>query len=524
MILFNSLLPLFFAVVAFGLETDSHGVVQVLLREQQVLIKARFTREENVNLLQLLPHEGIADGKRLKPDWQWANGIATARLSRLNTVTDMVFSRFQLIDALSGKPLGQARWVDNIESTASRTLGFPAARGIKGLQCIEDIDDALSLGVKQAALNVTLDQLVDWRAGSSQFSRQVDGDTVCFHASYVAHIDSQLKRLTDAGVVNSLIIYNRVPGSRAGSPLVHPNTDLTRSPFHVGAFNLATDEGVRAYRGAIGFLADRYSDPQNEHGLAKRFIIGNELQSHWHWYNLGEMPPRQVVEEYHKALRLAHLAAHQVHPGIQLYVSLDHHWSAQMGSNPLRSMSGKYFIETLNTIVKSGGNFDWHIAFHPYPENLFDPRTWEDIDATPSFDTRKITFKNIEILPAFLRQARFLHDDKPRRIILSEQGFHTPEGPDGERDQAAAYAYAYYRVRHTDGIDAFILHRHVDHPGEGGLRLGLRSRRSGEGRPICDVFRRADTADWMEAFKFALPVIGVKSWPDIMPSKPLQTE
>ena len=195
-----------------------------------------------------------------------------------------------------------------------------------------------------------------------------------------------------------------------------------------------------------------------------------------------------------------------------------------MGSNPLHSMSGKYFIETLNTIVKSGGNFDWHVAFHPYPENLFDPRTWEDIDATRSFDTRKITFKNIEILPAFLHQARFLHDGKPRRIILSEQGFHTPEGPDGERDQAAAYAYAYYRVRHTNGIDAFILHRHVDHPGEGGLRLGLRSSRSGEGRPICDVFRQADTADWLEAFKFALPVIGIKKWTDILPPKPLQTE
>ena len=97
-------------------------------------------------------------------------------------------------------------------------------------------------------------------------------------------------------------------------------------------------------------------------------------------------------------------------------------------------------------------------------------------------------------------------------------------GRDGERVQAAAYAYAYYRVRHTEGIDAFILHRHVDHPGEGGLRLGLRSSRSGEDRPICDVFRRADTDDWMEAFKFALPVIGVKSWPDIMPTKRLQTE
>ncbi len=164
-------------------------------------------------------------------------------------------------------------------------------------QCIVDIDDALHLGVKQAALNVTLDQLVDWRADSGRFSRQVDGETVCFHSGYVEHIDSQLKRLTDAGVVNSLIIYNRIPGSRGGSPLVHPGTDLAKSPFHVGAFNLATEEGVRTYRGAIEFLADRYSDPRREHGLAKRFIIGNEIQSHWHWYNLGEMLQRQVVEE-----------------------------------------------------------------------------------------------------------------------------------------------------------------------------------------------------------------------------------
>jgi hypothetical protein len=188
-----------------------------------------------------------------------------------------------------------------------------------------------------------------------------------------------------------------------------------------------------------------------------------------------------------------------------------------MGSNPLRSMSGKYFVETLNTIVKAGGNFDWHVAFHPYPENLFDPRTWEDTSATASFDTKKITFKNIEVLPAFLRQERFLHDGKPRRIILSEQGFHSSDDEKGERDQAAAYAYAYYRVRHTEGIDAFILHRHIDHPGEGGLRLGLRSSRSGGERPICDVFRRADTVGWPEAFKFALPVIGVKNWQEIMP-------
>ena len=520
----STFLPLLAAVPVIGAGDHLPGVVRVQLLGQHLSVEARLPGNGSTQILQRQPHESLVEGRRFTPDWDFADGIATTTIKRLDGGRDNAFARFQLIGGASGKPLGQACWVGNIESDARRTFEFPKAKGIKGLQCIEDIDDALHLGVKQAALNVTLDQLVDWRADSDQFSQQVDGKTVCFHAGYVAHIDSQLKRLTDAGVVNSLIIYNRIPGTRDGSPLVHPGTDLAKSPFRVGAFNLATEEGVRVYRAAIEFLADRYSDPKSGHGLAKRFIIGNEVQSHWHWYNLGEMPQRQVVNEYHRALRVAHLAAHSIHPGIQLYVSLDHHWSAQMGNNPLLSMSGKYFLETLNAIAKAEGDFDWHVAFHPYPENLFNPRTWEDATATASFDSKKITFKNIEMLPAFLRQPRFLHNGKARRVILSEQGFHSTGGKNGERDQAAAYAYSYYRVQQTEGIDAFILHRHVDHPGEGGLRLGLRSRRDGGVRPIYNVFRQADTAAWPEAFKFALPIIGVKSWSETLPIRQPQKE
>ena len=507
-------------VSVFAVDPGTPGVVRVQLQGQHLLIEANLPAQGGVQLLQLQAHEDVAGSKRLPFDWHLADGIATTTINRFDTGRDNAFCRFQLVDKVNGRPLGNARWAGNIESIAQRSFKFPKAKGIKGLQCIVDIDDALHLGVKQAALNVTLDQLVDWRADSGRFSLNIDGKTVYFHSGYVEHIDSQLKRLTDAGVVNSLIIYNRIPGSRVGSPLVHPYTDLAKSPFHVGAFNLATEKGVRMYRGAIGFLADRYSNPRREHGLAKRFIIGNEIQSHWHWYNLGEMSRRQVVKEYHRALRVAYLATHSIHPGIKLFISLDHHWSEQMGKNPLHGMSGKYFIETLNTIAKAEGNFDWHVAFHPYPQNLFNPRTWEDTAATPSFDAAKITFKNIEMLPTFLRHERFLHKGKARRVILSEQGFHSADGKNGQRDQAAAYAYSYYRVKQTEGIDAFILHRHVDHPGEGGLRLGLRSSRDGAVRPIYDVFRQADTAVWAEAFKFALPVIGVSSWADTLSSNP----
>jgi hypothetical protein len=69
-----------------------------------------------------------------------------------------------------------------------------------------------------------------------------------------------------------------------------------------------------------------------------------------------------------------------------------------------------------------------------------------------------------------------------------------------------------------DGIDSFILHRHVDHRDEGGLSLGLWTRRPdsvatpGRKKRIYEVFRLADTPQWKKAFEFALPVIGVREW------------
>jgi hypothetical protein len=72
-----------------------------------------------------------------------------------------------------------------------------------------------------------------------------------------------------------------------------------------------------------------------------------------------------------------------------------------------------------------------------------------------------------------------------------------------------------------DGVDAFILHRHVDHPHEGGLRLGLRRFLPGEAEPrptklIYECFRRADGLDWEAAFQFALPIIGIDKWEKIV--------
>ena len=104
---------------------------------------------------------------------------------------------------------------------------------------------------------------------------------------------------------------------------------------------------------------------------------------------------------------------------------------------------------------------------------------------------------------------------------LEAVGATLDRGPDGETVQAAAYAYAYRLVEKEPAIDSFILHRHVDHGQEGGLWLGLWSRDPKgphAAAPLAkkrsyEVFRAADTAQWEEAFRFALPIVGLERWP-----------
>jgi hypothetical protein len=211
-------------------------------------------------------------------------------------------------------------------------------------------------------------------------------------------------------------------------------------------------------------------------------------------------------------------------PSARVFVSLEHHWNIRYKElDATQGFPGHEFLECFHRLAVDGGDFDWNVAFHPYPENLFDCRTWLDKTATFQDNTPRITFRDIEMLPRYLRRSDLRFRGKPRHVILSEQGFHSVLTPEGEQLQAAAYCYAWRKIVKLDGIDAFILSRHVDHAAEGGLNLGLwrRDPKSGNPseplskKPIYEVFRLADTPSWKQAFTFALPVIGIKSWSQV---------
>ncbi len=417
-------------------------------------------------------------------------------------------------------------------------VAFPAADSKKGLQ-VEDLEDAVALGVKHAAFNIAVSSLLSRTERKDDILWTYRGKTYRLNASYLASQRRRIKAMTDSGALVYLIVLN-MPGSMtaADSALVPPNYRAD-SPNGIGGFNTMTEEGRATFRAVMAFLGQYFSEgiesvgsnsaqqtgkPNGArswpNGRVVGYIIGNEVNSHWWWYNIGEVTIEEFVDEYETAVRLSNEAISESAPWARVYVSLEHHWNVRHSpEQPLRSFPARDFLERFASVARQRGDYAWHVAFHPYPENLFDPKFWEDTQATWSEDTPKLTFKNLAVLSGFLQREELLYQGQPRRIILSEQGFHTPKGEDGEAVQAAAYCYAYRIADNLPLVDAFILHRHVDHPREGGLALGLWSydkdkRQRARKKLSYEVFKRADTADWEGAFQFALPIVGLKNWDD----------
>ena len=396
---------------------------------------------------------------------------------------------------------------------------YPQPTSKKGLQ-VQMVDDAIALGIRHAALNFNLGQLVDPRGDTNNPAITREGRTHRFQRGYLESMDQQIRTLSERGIVVSLILLNY----ESADPdlrriLLHPAYN-TQCPNHLSAFNTITPEGRAWYEASIQFLAERWNRPDGRYGRVWNWIVGNEVNSHWFWSNLGLTSSEAFATDYERTVRLTHRAVRRHSAHGRVFLSLEHHWNiAYPGGREGQVFPGRPFLEHFSKAARSGGDYDWHLAFHPYPEDLFNPRSWRDASAQPDWKTTpRITFRNIAALGKFLGQPELQFQGRTRRVILSEQGFHTPEGPEGEILQAAAYCYAWHQVAGEPGIDAFILHRHVDHAQEGGLRLGLWTHTPGSvatperRKPIYEVFRRADTPERDAAFAFALPLLGIESW------------
>lgn len=436
---------------------------------------------------------------------------------------DRLLMRFGLIaDEGAGRALASPlRYVDPTPHNEPQRRPKPASiKGLGGLDAAR-LDEYLELGVKNVGINVLLGNYLLPREQPGAIRWEYAGETFWMNPKHVEKLDEQMRlaRMADFNVDLVLLLEkpSQISFPEIRRALVHP--DFTSRGIHAMP-NITDPQGVKFYAAVIDFLAARYDGSNDEFATAKDWVVHNEVDAAIVWTNAGEKSMGNFMDLYHRSMRLMHNLARARIPEAEVLISLTHRWTESRAN----IYAPRELLERLVKYSHWEGDFRWGIAQHPYPTNLFNPRTWEDPRTEFTLDTPLITFRNLEVLDHWLRlpQNRY-KGEIVRSLCLTEQGLNS-WGLDEKalRDQAAGLAYAWNKIKRLDSVRVFIYHRWVDHPNEGGLQIGLRqnapgtTQEPGDKKPAWDVFQALGTPDEDAATAFAKEVIGINDWEEIM--------
>ncbi|MDE6883546.1 MAG: hypothetical protein K2P48_10570, partial [Lachnospiraceae bacterium] len=202
----------------------------------------------------------------------------------------------------------------------------------------------------------------------------------------------------------------------------------------------------------------------------------------------------------------------------RVYISLDQQWVKSLYSNG--GYGSKQILDEFNRNIKEDGNIDWGVAQHPYNYPLTSAKAWSTSGKSGSYvlnseTTPVITIKNIHVLTDYLQKEDYLTDSgEVRHVILSEMGYTSSAGQDL---QAASFVYAYKIIESNQYIDSMLFSRQTDAPTElaQGLALGINTLGGGR-KSIYNAFKYVDTADAAKYTDFALRVIGITNWGEVI--------
>lgn len=425
--------------------------------------------------------------------------------------------------------LSHARHADDEAIEGARSLPVARPRSRKGIGgfSVERHDggsDADALGIGYVTVNVVLSYMRPG-PGEDTIAFEFCGRPYYVHRPTIERYDRTMRFCAARDiVVSAIILIPKADGFAQGlGPIfMHPDCD-PKGIFSMA--NVTCPEGLDYYAAAIDFLAERYSREDGEFGRIHHWIVHNEVDAGWVWTNAGHKTLRLYTDLYHRSLRVVHCVARKYDRHARAYASLTHHWTWAYDT---RFFGSKGVLETLARFSTLEGDFDWGIAYHPYPESLRNPRCWEDKKVDFSFDTPLITFKNIEVLAAWVeRPAMMVRGTRRRSVHLSEQGPNSPDyREESLRDQAACMAFAWQKIKPLGAIEAFQYHNWIDNRHEGGLRIGLRKfpgeEHKAAPKPIWHVFQKLDTPDEDAACEFAKDVLGIQSWDEVRHTEPIR--
>ncbi len=521
------------------LQTDFPAKVrQVTVNGEQVIVSGELPKAEKGLFLAEIEMQddlyALTAFQHLTPIPEEARQFALA-LDRYRTVAggryDRLLSKWAIVrqKGASYEVLSHGRNADEI--TCTTRFDEEPLRGKKGIGGFfasrnAPVGDVDSLGITSVTVNMWITQMMRSEPSDNHIPFEYNGKTYYALRSWVEGMDRTLQFCAGKKLIVSSIILIEKTSSCAdkeiGRIFEHPDCD----PSGIYSMaNMTSAEGVEYYAAAIDFLAKRYNTNDNRYGRIHHWIVHNEVDAGWVWTNMGEKHPQLFMDTYHKSMRLIHNIARQYNPYSKAFISLTHFWAWTEDKHFYHSDE---LLDMLLTYSKREGDFEWAIAHHPYPQSLFEPKSWQDDKAEFHMKTPIISFKNIEVLDAWVKQPATMFQGKTRRtVFLSEQGPNSKDySPQNLQEQAASMAYVWKKMDVLDGIDAFQFHNWIDNRGEGGLRIGLRRFPDDAEdplgkKPVWYVFRDIGTPREETGTAFAKKIIEITDWNEVIYKGPI---
>ena len=451
--------------------------------------------------------------------------------ARTGFARDRSGARWRLARAVDQRlePLSGAVWAadaDEAGSPPAPRVVPSSKKGMAGVSWVPDaIGDLIDLGCRNLSVQIMLPSILRLTPGAEATTPYTfHGKTYAVDEQALAPLDQILRFARQNRMLVSAVVLipRRLNDPEAERVWCHPDAC---EPGLYAMANLTTPEGVDAYAAALDLLARRYGTNGTAAGRISNWIMHHEVDAGWFWTNAGEKSLEAYVELYYRALRTAHYAVRRHDPAGRVFVSLTHHWNE---AEP-KCYKPREILELLRDCCRREGDFEWGVAYHAYPQDVRDPRSWLDTKATFSFDTPLITMKNLEVLDAWMKQPDVRFNGNVRAVLLAEQGCNARDlSPEQQRLQAAGIAYFWHKVRDLDSIEAFHYQRWIDQPQDKGLLLGLRAcapgslNAPGERKAAWEVFRDLGTAAEAGTAGFAKELIGVDDFSQVRYLEPIR--
>ena len=422
----------------------------------------------------------------------------------------LLFTRFVPAILRDGKyeQVDDGLYISNPEILADNNTPYSEPASKKGLLLDANTigtEKLTDLNVKRVVFNIPISLIMGGSTSECVPTEYFDycGQHYEFDGFMLGGFDSLFKYLSDNGYHTTVIVLNdwntRFPG------MIHQKARNKTSKSMYYAFNTEEEEGVRMMEAVALFLAGRYS---GEHGLVQDWVIGNEVNQQKIWNYMDTDDVKYYTASLEKSFRTFYNAIKSNYSNARVFFSIDHDWNDNGGNN------GKFFnardiLYEFNACAESGGNYDWGVSIHPYPEPLTRVRFWQG-----SFEKTEeapvLTPMNLTTITDFMQKDEFLDTlGNVRNLGVTEVGFSSGGG---EELQAAAFAYSYYIIDDNEYIDSYLLNRQTDDADslKSGLAIGIYNKDYTK-KVIADVFSNIDTPAGEDYIPKMLELTGFKT-------------